>query len=63
MEKAEFAVVDRYSYYILQIYACSFYSYLVPLATPCLIVTFCIQYWIDKYNLYRHYKMQQYLSI
>jgi hypothetical protein len=20
-------------------------------------------YWIDKYNLYKHYKMQQYMSI
>lgn len=51
IEKVEFDVVDRYSYYILQIYACSFYSYLAPIATPCLIVTFLAQYWIDKLNL------------
>jgi hypothetical protein len=53
IEKTEFDVVDRYSYYILQIYACSFYSYLAPIATPCLILTLLAQYWIDKYNLFK----------
>lgn len=53
VELAEFDIVDRYSYYILQIYACSFYAYLVPVATPCLIVAFTLQYWIDKYNLFK----------
>jgi hypothetical protein len=52
-ERAEFDVVDRYSYYILQIYACSFYAYLVPIATPCLILTLLAQYWVDKYNLFK----------
>lgn len=52
-ERAEFDVVDRYSYYILQIYACSFYAYLTPIATPCLVVTLVIQYWVDKLNLFK----------
>lgn len=52
-ERPEFDVVDRYSYYILQIYVCSFYSYLTPIATPCLILAFTFQYWIDKYNLFK----------
>lgn len=46
-------MAGRYSYYILQVFTCSFYSYLTPLAVLCLFPTLCAQYWIDKYNLFR----------
>lgn len=31
----------------------SFYAYLVPVVTPILIISFTIQFWEDKYNLFR----------
>lgn len=31
----------------------SFYGFLVPLATPIAIVVFFLEYWVDKYNLFR----------
>ena len=33
----------------------SFYSYLVPLATSLIILMLLVQYWVDKYNLFRRF--------
>lgn len=35
----------------------SFYAYIVPMATPIVIIIFFIQYWIDKYNLFRRFSL------
>jgi hypothetical protein len=40
-----------------------YYIFDIPYIAFIFIITFVILYWIDKYNLYRHYKMQQYMSI
>lgn len=35
----------------------SFYAYITPMATPIVIGIFFVQYWIDKYNLFRRFSM------
>ena len=35
----------------------SFYGFITPLATPTLILSFCILYWVDKYNLFRRFSV------
>ena len=32
-----------------------FYSLMTPLSSPILIIMFAIQYWLDKYNLFRRH--------
>ena len=49
----EFDIVDRYSAYLYSVYLGSFYAVFVPQVTPILIVTFFVQFWIDKYNYLR----------
>lgn len=44
-----------YTFYIVFTYVVSFYGFLVPTATPILIVIFFIQFWVDKYNLFRRF--------
>ena len=45
--------MDRYSAYLYSVYLGSFYAVFVPQVTPILIVTFFVQFWIDKYNYLR----------
>jgi len=52
-ELPEFDLADRYSYYILQIFTAAFYSYIAPVSGLCLIFTLIIQYWVDKFNLFK----------
>ena len=44
-----------YSNYIVFTFVVSFYGFIAPTATPVLIYIFCLQYWVDKYNLFRRY--------
>lgn len=44
-----------YSFYIVFTFVVSFYGILVPLATPILVFIFFLQYWVDKYNLFRRF--------
>jgi hypothetical protein len=46
-------MVYRYADYIVTLYTALFYSYLVPIAIPTLIVIFFFQYWIDKFTLFK----------
>jgi hypothetical protein len=46
-------MATRYAYYLLQLYTACFYSYLVPITMPVILVIFFIQYWIDKFNLFK----------
>jgi hypothetical protein len=41
----------------------SFYIFNLPYLLFFFMMVLVILYWIDKYNLYKHYKMQQYISI
>lgn len=52
-EKPHFEIAERYSYYIVQIFTASFYAYLAPIGILFLTVTFAVQYWVDKINLFR----------
>lgn len=47
-----FDMATKYSYYLLQIYTCMFYNYLVPIGVPVTALIFLIQYWIDKIQLF-----------
>jgi hypothetical protein len=44
-----------YSFYIVFTFVVSFYGFIVPSATAIMIVIFFLQYWIDKFNLFRRY--------
>ena len=57
MELPQFDFAQRYAFYIGYLYLASFHSLLVPLASPLLIVVFTIQYWVDKYLLFRRCSM------
>jgi hypothetical protein len=43
---------EKYSYYLVQIYTCLFFNYLIPVAVPITFVTFIVKYWLDKYQLF-----------
>ncbi len=49
---AEFSISARYTYYLLQIYTATFYSYICPIGPGIVMFIFIVQYWIDKYNLF-----------
>lgn len=53
LQYPEFDFAAAYSFFIIYVYVVAFYSMLTPLAAPILIVVFVLQYWIDKYNLFR----------
>lgn len=55
LQYPEFNYAAMYSFYIVYTFVVSFYGFLVPTATPILIIIFFIQYWVDKYNLFRRF--------
>lgn len=55
VQNPEFNYAAMYSFYIVYVYVVSFYGFLVPVACPILIIFFFIQYWVDKYNLFRRF--------
>lgn len=55
LQYPEFNYSAMYSFYIVYTFVVSFYGFLVPTATPILIIIFFIQYWVDKYNLFRRF--------
>ena len=55
MKFPEFNFVEGYAFYIVYVIMASFYSFIAPLLTPILIAIFVIQYWIDKWNIFRRY--------
>lgn len=52
-EYIEFEFTSRYSQYLVTLYTAFFYSYLVPIGVPVVCVFFFLQYWVDKYVLFR----------
>jgi len=48
-----FDIAGRYSYYLLQVYTCMFYSYLVPVGVLAVSIIFIIHFWIDKIRLFK----------
>jgi len=41
----------------------AFYIFLTPYLLALFVIVMALLYWIDKKNIYRHYKMQVYQSI
>jgi hypothetical protein len=52
-EQSKFPLSDMYSFYIVYTFVASFYGFLLPTAAPALVLIFILQYWVDKYNLFR----------
>ena len=52
-EMDEFDFAERYSYYLVMTYMVVFFSYINPLCVAATIVIFFLQFWIDKYNLFK----------
>jgi hypothetical protein len=52
-EMPKFQIAEGYAFYIVIIFTISFYSFIVPLATPIAVGVFIVQYWVEKYNLFR----------
>lgn len=55
LQHPEFNFAVMYSFYIVFTFVISFYGILVPLATPILVLIFFLQFWVDKYNLFRRF--------
>lgn len=41
----------------------SYYIFNIPYLVVMFFITLLVLYWVDKYILYNHYKMQSYLSM
>jgi len=52
IERPEFDLVGKYSYYIVQLLTVSFYAPLSPVVVPALAFIFIVQYFIDKLILF-----------
>lgn len=48
----DFDMGGRFVYYLLQLFLISFFSYVIPLSVPLVLVVFIIHYFIDRVNLY-----------
>lgn len=61
-----FDMAGRYSYYLVRVYTCLYYSYLVPLGVLGTVVIFGFQYWIDKIKMIKfsseYFEMNYFLS-
>jgi flagellar biosynthesis protein FlhB len=55
VESPEYSFTDAYAYYIVMTFVTCIYGYIVPWITPLLIVWFILQYWLDKYNLFKRF--------
>lgn len=53
LQNDEFNLASQYAYYIYMTFLILFYSLLVPIAVPITLVLFFLQYWLDKYNLFK----------
>lgn len=55
LQRSQFNYAVMYSFYIVFTFVVSFYGFIVPAATGIMLVIFFLQYWVDKYNLFRRY--------
>ena len=55
LEHPAFSYSAGYSFYIIYTYVVCWYGFMFPLGTPILILIFIVQYWVDKYNLFRRF--------
>jgi hypothetical protein len=44
-----------YAFYIIAVYVVSFYGYINPFLSLVPIPLFALQYWVDKYNIFRRF--------
>lgn len=55
IENPPFPYAQNYSFYIIYCYVVCWYGFLFPIGTIFLIIIFIIEFWVDKYNLFRRY--------
>ncbi len=57
MELPQFDFSQRYAFYIGYLYLASFHSMLVPFASILLALIFGLQYWVDKWIIFKRSSM------
>jgi len=55
LELPAFTYNNAYSFYIIYTFVISFYGYIAPWTTSILLPVFFLQYWLDKFNLFKRY--------
>lgn len=55
LQQPEFNFAFMYAFYIVFTFVVSFYGFIAPITTPILICIFAIQFWVDKYNLFKRF--------
>jgi hypothetical protein len=55
LQQPEFNFAVMYAFYIVFTFVVSFYGFVAPTAVPVLIMIFAIQFWVDKYNLFKRF--------
>ena len=48
-----FDITGEYVKYLLQIYTCMFFSYLIPVGTLASFAIFGLYFWVDKFKLFK----------
>lgn len=61
-ELPEFNLVYKYSDYLVTLYTALFYAYLVPIGVPTICIIFVVQYWIDKFTLFKRSSLRNHFS-
>jgi hypothetical protein len=52
VELPSFRLAKRYTHYIMLTYKISFFAYIVPIGTFALVITFLLEFFIDKWTLF-----------
>lgn len=55
IEHPAFSYSSNYSFYIIYTYVICWYGFMYPLGSVILTLFFFVQYWVDKYNLFRRF--------
>ena len=52
-ELPQFSMTNKYCDYLITLYTALFYAYLVPIVIPTVALIFFLQYWVDKFTLFK----------
>ena len=55
LEHPPFSFSAGYSFYIIYFYVTCWYGFMLPIGSAILVVIFILQYWVDKYNVFRRF--------
>ena len=55
LQDPEFNFARQYAFYLVMVYIASFFTILTPLASLLIALVFMVQYWVDKFNLFKRF--------